>query len=159
MLKRLAERSLAIIVHNPAAARIVRSHAPNAAVIEIPFLYTDPPQVEPQRLAPFVFGIFGYVRESKRVTTALRAFQRVRGARSSTAFLLAGQFVSSDLARTVSPLLSQPGVIGDTKGGITADHCPAQELDRRESAIAMGSVRVKVVERHMSSQGRPWPAA
>src|ERR1700731_4892798 len=75
MLKRLAERSLAVIVHNPAAARVVRRHAPNAAVIEIPFLYTDPPQVEPLRLAPFAFGIFGYLRESKRVTTALRAFQ------------------------------------------------------------------------------------
>jgi glycosyltransferase involved in cell wall biosynthesis len=58
-----------------------------------------------------VFGIFGYLRESKRVTTALRAFQRVRAERPSTAFLLAGQFVSSDLARTVSPLLRQPGVI------------------------------------------------
>jgi glycosyltransferase involved in cell wall biosynthesis len=111
MLKRLAERSLAVIVHNPAAARIVRLHAPNAVVVEIPFLYTDPPQVDPLRLAPFVFGIFGYLRESKRVTTALRAFQRVRAARPNTAFLLAGQFVSSDLARTVDPLLRQPGVI------------------------------------------------
>jgi glycosyltransferase involved in cell wall biosynthesis len=111
MLKRLAERSLAMIVHNPAAARIVRRHAPNAVVVEIPFLHTDPPQVDPLRLAPFVFGIFGYLRESKRITTALRAFQRVRAARPNTAFLLAGQFVSSDLARTVDPLLRQPGVI------------------------------------------------
>jgi glycosyltransferase involved in cell wall biosynthesis len=111
MLKRLGERSLALIVHNPAAASIVRRHAPNAAVVEIPFLYTDLPQVEPQRLAPFVFGIFGYLRESKRVTTALRAFQRVRAVRPNTAFLLAGQFVSSDLARTLHPLLRQPGVI------------------------------------------------
>jgi glycosyltransferase involved in cell wall biosynthesis len=111
MLKRLAERSLAVIVHNPAAASIVWRHAPNATVVEIPFLYTNPPQVEPLRLAPFVFGIFGYLRESKRVTTALRAFQRVRSARPNSAFLLAGQFVSSDLARTVAPLLRQPGVI------------------------------------------------
>jgi glycosyltransferase involved in cell wall biosynthesis len=111
MLKRLAERSLAVIVHNPAAARIVRRHAPHTAVIEIPFLYTNPPQVASRRLAPFVFGIFGYLRESKRVTTALRAFQRVRLARPNTAFLLAGQFVSSDLARAIDPMLSQPGVI------------------------------------------------
>jgi glycosyltransferase involved in cell wall biosynthesis len=111
MLKRLAERSLAVIVHNPAAARIVRRHAPQAAVIEIPHLFTPPRRVKPLRLAPFVFGIFGYLRESKRVTTALRAFQRVRAARPNTAFLLAGQFVSSDLARTICPLLRQPGVI------------------------------------------------
>jgi glycosyltransferase involved in cell wall biosynthesis len=100
-----------VIVHNPAAARIVRAHAPHTPVIEIPFLHTDPPHVEPRRLAPFVFAIFGYLRESKRVMTALRAFQRVRAVRPNTAFLLAGQFVSSDLARAIHPLLSQPGVI------------------------------------------------
>jgi glycosyltransferase involved in cell wall biosynthesis len=111
MLKRLAERSLAVIVHNPAAARIVRQHAPNTAIIEIPHLYADPPQVKPQRLAPFVFGIFGYLRESKRLMPALRAFQRVRAARPNTAFLLAGEFVSSDLARAIDPMLRQPGVI------------------------------------------------
>src|SRR5262249_37215958 len=42
MLKRLVERSLAVIVHNPAAARIVREQAPYAPVIEIPHLYTCP---------------------------------------------------------------------------------------------------------------------
>lgn len=111
MLKRLAERSLAVIVHNPAAGRIVRRHAPDAKVVEIPHLYTDPPRVAGRRLAPFVFGIFGYLRESKRVMTALRAFQKVRAARPNTAFLLAGEFVSSDLASAVEPLLRQPGVI------------------------------------------------
>ena len=119
MLKRLAERSLAVIVHNPAAARIVRRHAPHTPVIEIPHLYTDPPRVRSHRLASFVFGIFGYLRESKRVITALRAFQKVRAERPSTAFLLAGEFVSSDLARAVDPMLSQPGVIrlGHLAGG------------------------------------------
>jgi len=38
--------------------------------------------------------VFGYLRESKRVTAALRAFQKVRAARPSSAFLLAGDFVS-----------------------------------------------------------------
>jgi len=73
MLKRLAERSLAVIVHNPAAARIVRRHAPDTTVVEIPHLYTEPPRIAERRVAPFVFGIFGYLRESKRVMTALRA--------------------------------------------------------------------------------------
>ena len=51
--------------------------------------------------------------------TALRAFQKVRTERPSTAFLLAGEFVSSDLARAVDPMLSQPGVIrvGHQAGG------------------------------------------
>ena len=120
MLKRLAERSLAVIVHNPAAARIVREHAPHTPVIEIPHLYADPPMPSPaeslrlrQQLcqAPFLFGIFGYLRESKRVTVALRAFQKVRAARPNSAFLLAGEIVSPDLARALEPLLRQPGVI------------------------------------------------
>lgn len=111
MLKRLTARSLAVIVHNPAAARIVRRHAPDAAVVEIPHLYTAPRRITERRLAPFVFGIFGYLRESKRVMTALRAFRKVRAARPNTAFLLAGEFVSPDLASAVGPLLRQPGVI------------------------------------------------
>jgi len=120
MLKRLAERSLAVIVHNPAAARIVREHAPHTPVIEIPLLYADSPIPSPaeslrlrQQLcrAPFLFGVFGYLRESKRITVALRAFQKVRAARPNSAFLLAGEIVSPDLDRALDPLLRQPGVI------------------------------------------------
>jgi glycosyltransferase involved in cell wall biosynthesis len=115
MLKRLAERSLAVIVHNPAAARIVRDHAPRTPIVEIPHLFEAPPLPDPaevSRLRPaaFVFAIFGYLRESKRVMAALRAFRRVRATRPETALLLAGEFVSSDLARTIDPYLSLPGV-------------------------------------------------
>jgi glycosyltransferase involved in cell wall biosynthesis len=136
MLKRLADRSLAVIVHNPAAARIVRRHAAGTPVIEIPHLYADSPlpsAAESLRLrqelcrVPFLFGIFGYLRESKRVTAALRAFQKVRAERPNTAFLLAGEFVSPDLARAVGPLLRQPGVI-------RAGHLPEREFWRAASA-------------------------
>ncbi len=120
MLKRLAERSRAVIVHNPAAARIVRAHAPDTPVIEIPHLYVDRPApfvAESLRMrerlcaSAFLFGIFGYLRESKRITVALRAFERVRAARPCTALLLAGEFVSSDLARAIGPLSRRPGVV------------------------------------------------
>ena len=136
MLKRLAERSLAVIVHNPAAARIVREHAPNVSVIEIPHLYACPPLPSPSeslRLrrqicsAAFLFGIFGYLRESKRVTTALRAFQKVRAERPNTAILLAGEFISRDLARAVEPLLRQPGVV-------RLGHLPEREFWRTACA-------------------------
>lgn len=115
MLKRLVERSAAVIVHNPAAARIVREHAPNTPVIEIPHLYSAPPPVDAgaavrARPAAFVFAIFGYLRESKRVMTALRAFERIRSVRPETALVLAGEFVSSDLKRAIGPLLCSPGV-------------------------------------------------
>jgi hypothetical protein len=118
MLKRLAERSRAVIVHNPAAARIVRAHAPDTPVVEIPFLYADQPAPSPaeslrmrERLcgSAFLFGIFGYLRESKRIAVALRAFERVRAARPCTALLLAGEFVSTDLDRAIGSL-PRPGV-------------------------------------------------
>src|SRR5260370_32607963 len=42
MLRQIAEVSKAIIVHNPAAARIVKDHAPDARVVEIPHLFAPP---------------------------------------------------------------------------------------------------------------------
>jgi len=42
MLRRIAERARAVVVHNPAAARIVREHAPDARVEEIPHLFAPP---------------------------------------------------------------------------------------------------------------------
>jgi hypothetical protein len=57
------------------------------------------------------FGLLGYLRESKRVTSILRAFADVRRAVPGCALLLAGDFVSSDLERAAGPLVSRPGVV------------------------------------------------
>ncbi len=122
LLKRIAERSRAVIVHNPAAARMVREHVPSAAVIEIPHLYAPPPlpplwETERFRRAlalpthAFLFGVFGYLRESKRLFTCLRAFRRLHQLHPEARLLVAGQFVSADLARAAAPLLNSPGVL------------------------------------------------
>ena len=122
MLKRVAERSRAVVVHNPAAARMVRGHAPGAAVIEIPHLFAPPdlpPDWEAIRMRQslgvatheFLFGVFGYLRESKRLFTVLRAFGRLRQTRPDAHLLVAGPFVSSDLARAAAPLLKAPGIV------------------------------------------------
>ncbi|MDQ6698975.1 MAG: hypothetical protein M3Z36_02165, partial [Acidobacteriota bacterium] len=121
MLKRIAQVSRAVIVHNPAAAALVRAHALEARVIEIPHLFNPPEMPHPvsmlqfraaHGIAPgaFLFGVFGYLRESKRLLPVLRCFETLHRARPNTALLIAGQFVSSDLARNVEPLLSYPGV-------------------------------------------------
>src|SRR5580658_9387152 len=39
MLKRVAERALAIVVHNPAAVGVVKAHAPHSLTVEIPHLF------------------------------------------------------------------------------------------------------------------------
>jgi len=122
MLKRIAEGALAVVVHTPAAARSVLKHAPEARVIEIPHLFQAPAALPSeadvlryrQRLGippgATLFGVFGYLRESKRVTSILEAFADVHRELPGLALLLAGEFASSDLERAVAPMLDSPGI-------------------------------------------------
>jgi glycosyltransferase involved in cell wall biosynthesis len=122
MLKRIARSSRAMVVHNPAAARAVKEHAPATAVIEIPHLFWAPePPAEAAILryrtsmglpaGAFVFGVFGYLRESKRLIPILEAFRRIHREQPQTALVVAGAFVSRDLERAVKPLLGGPGMV------------------------------------------------
>jgi hypothetical protein len=122
MLRRVAERSQAVVVHNPAAARMVRQHCPPARLIEIPHLFAAPPlpaawEVLRMRQAlgvpprGFLFGVFGHLRETKRLCGVLRAFVRLHADRVDTRLLIAGAFASVDLARAMAPLESVPGVV------------------------------------------------
>jgi len=122
MLRRIAGGALAVVVHNRAAAETVRRHTPRALVVEIPHLFQPPdlpPLAEVLRFraglgvqpAFFLFGVFGYLRESKRLTSVLQAFAEVHREVPGTALLIAGQFVSSDLERAIAPLVDAPGVV------------------------------------------------
>jgi glycosyltransferase involved in cell wall biosynthesis len=122
MLKRVAERARAVVVHNPAAARVVRAHAPQARVVEIAHLFAPPGDLPGmaealryrQRrgvdLGAFLFGVFGYLRESKRLAAVLQEFAELHRAHPRTDLLVAGEFVSTDLERAVEPLLLSEGV-------------------------------------------------
>jgi glycosyltransferase involved in cell wall biosynthesis len=121
MLRRVAERARAIVVHNAAAAATVREHATNARIVELPHFFAAPAlpdEVSALRyrqalgvpLGSFLFGIFGYLRESKRVSAILHAFAAIHAELPRTALLIAGQFVSSDLERAVAPMLHADGV-------------------------------------------------
>ncbi len=116
MLRRIAGVSRAILVHNPGAARMVRDHCPSARVVEIPFPFFPPElpaecevirfrQAAGLPLRTFLFGLFGFLRESKRVLPVLRAFEVARRAGARVALLLAGEFASTDLERAAAPLL------------------------------------------------------
>lgn len=120
MLRRLMERSRAVVVHNPAAASTAEAHHA-ARIVEIPHLLEPIPEphgyaVECLRAqwglppAACVFGIFGHLRESKRVHTVLNAFERL-AAQHSVRLLVAGDCVSSDLARALDARLRHPHVL------------------------------------------------
>ncbi|MBX5496133.1 MAG: glycosyltransferase family 4 protein [Bryobacteraceae bacterium] len=121
MLRRIAESSMAVIVHNPAAASAVRKHAPNAQVYEVPHLFPEAVRPSVQEVAAirsslgipskeFLFAVFGHLRESKRLSTVLRVFRRMRREGENVGLLIAGDFASSDLERSLSPWLSSPGI-------------------------------------------------
>jgi glycosyltransferase involved in cell wall biosynthesis len=123
MLRRVVERARAVVVHNPAAALLAREHSPRARVVEIPHLFVWPPDLpgaaEAERYrqslgiepGTFLFGVFGYLRESKRLICVLETFADLHRENSRTALLVAGQFVSTDLERAAEPLLREPGVV------------------------------------------------
>lgn len=113
MLRRVAEAARLVIVHNRAAAAMVRQHAPEARVEELPHLVEAPPPPDPHAVhelraswripaGGFLFGIFGHLRESKRIHAAVQAISRI----SNAWLLVAGDFVSEDYGRAMEPLLA-----------------------------------------------------
>ncbi len=120
MLRRAVETARGVIVHNPGAAAMVRAHAPGSLVFEIPHLF-EPAQApavhDVERLRreltggspALICGVFGHLRESKRLSAILRVFRRVR--HLGVVLLVAGEFASSDLARTMETELAGPGIV------------------------------------------------
>jgi glycosyltransferase involved in cell wall biosynthesis len=121
MLRRLAERSRAVVVHNPAAGAMVRAHCAEARVHVVPHLLIPRPApaayevarlraglgVEPHVL---LFGVFGHLRESKRIASIVRAFHRAREL-AEVRLLIAGDFVSADYRRSIEALLADGAIL------------------------------------------------
>lgn len=108
MLKRITEGALEVVVHNEAARRVA------GRGVVIPHLFQDPRLdaamegaerarrelgVPQNRL---LVGVFGHLREAKRVMSVLRAVDQVRRSGKLVDLLLAGDFVSRDLERAVA---------------------------------------------------------
>lgn len=118
MLRRLSETARSVIVHNPAAADAVQRHAPQATVHEIPHLWEHsetPATLDILRLrvslgldeTSLLCGIFGHLRETKRIAAVLRVIARIQGVR----LLLAGDCVSPDLSRALEAHANAPWLI------------------------------------------------
>jgi glycosyltransferase involved in cell wall biosynthesis len=109
MLRRAVDSARAVIVHNSGAAAMARA-AGAREVHVIPHFFESQPIPDAVETIRFrqslgirpgvrLFGIFGYLREPKRVIPAIEAFRRVHALRPETALLLAGEPVSGDLRR------------------------------------------------------------
>jgi glycosyltransferase involved in cell wall biosynthesis len=95
LVKRVAEASRAVIVHNPGALERVRREAPGAACHLIPHMFQARPAAADRRalgLSPdaFLAGFFGYVREPRRLPVIVRAFQALRRQVPRTELLIVG---------------------------------------------------------------------
>lgn len=113
MLRRVVERSRAVIVHNAKARRMAEqaaeSHARELRIHEIPHFVEPPPELDPagQRATRQKFKIpdgviviacLGYLRPSKRIASLLDA---VRVLDLPYRLLLAGEFTSSDYENSI----------------------------------------------------------
>ncbi|MCC7234877.1 MAG: hypothetical protein IT163_06205 [Bryobacterales bacterium] len=122
MIARVCRSSLAVIVHNPGAAGTVLRHAPQARVVEIPHLWSPVAQCSGEDRArlrsqwgvpdgTLVLGVFGHLRETKRLGPILRAFARMRASSLPVYLLVAGDFVSPGVERSFAWELAQPGIV------------------------------------------------
>ena len=104
MLKGILESAAEVIVHNEGARRI----AGRGTVI--PHLFESPGRVDGESARrelgvdsrTLLVGVFGHLRESKRVMSVLRAVDRARRRGKRVELLLAGDCVSRDLDRAIA---------------------------------------------------------
>lgn len=122
MLRRIVESSRLVLVHNAAAARMVRAHGDATPVELIPHLYDPAGEsvASPSMSRDTRFAILGYLRETKRVHVALQAIRAVPKAR----LCLSGEFVSKGYERALHSKMAAPNVI-------RAGHCANEEFPRR----------------------------
>ena len=140
LLRRVAERSTAVIVHNPGAVAMARAHGATKIHL-IPHFY-EPIAADIVEAARFrerlgipqtarLFGIFGYLRETKRVLPSIAAFQRLLAVDPNVRLLIAGQPVSADFARLLDAMTASAGIH-------RLGHLTAHELDTAAAAIDCG---------------------
>ncbi|MBY0506935.1 MAG: glycosyltransferase family 4 protein [Bryobacteraceae bacterium] len=110
MLRRAMEAAQLVIVHNPAAKRLAQEHG--AKRVELVPHFIAQPDAPPAQdilawraehgLAPqtCLFGVFGHLRESKRIPAIVRAFALQR---EDCALLIQGDWGSPALRESLEP--------------------------------------------------------
>ncbi len=131
MLRRLAERSRLLIVHGEAARHTLLAHQRAAVIAVLPHLTLSPvsdshwtsPAAALQRdrfrrevlgvgAGEHLLGVYGYLRESKRLAVVMDALEALRANGLPLRLLVAGSFASEDYQRLWEQRLrSHPAVI------------------------------------------------
>lgn len=120
MLGAVVERAKRIIVHNRAAAAIVESQGGAGKTVVIPHLAVPAPVMPAHETIvlrhrhgltgrSFLLGVFGHLRETKRLAVILRAFRQARRREPTLHLLVAGTFVSASYAAGLD--LEQEGIL------------------------------------------------
>lgn len=121
LIRRVVEASKAVIVHNPGAAQIALAHGARDLTVIPHFHDPGPEAFAPEEVAEFrrelgagrtttIFGIFGYLRETKRIMPSLASFRRLHAAGRDVVLLLAGEAVSPDLDRLLAAEADHPAI-------------------------------------------------
>ena len=123
LLRRLVEGSLAVIVHNPAAARMAREAVPKGnlcpPIHEVPHFIETPPEIsrdERQAIRSelgvaeneVLISCLGYLRPAKRVRSLLDAAALLS---APYRLLLAGEFSTPEYEASLSPRLESEHII------------------------------------------------
>jgi len=141
LLRRLVERSLAIIVHNPAAARMTREamSADTTSIHEVPHFIETPPEISPDERRGIrselgvaenevLISCLGYLRPAKRVRTLLDAAALLS---APYRLLFAGEFSTPEYEESLSPRLAGERVI-------RRPHVSEREFERLLCATDIG---------------------
>ena len=110
-----------VIVHNPGARGDHPAANPTTPIEIIPHFCELAAPPDPAVTARFrqrlginqdatLFGIFGYLREPKRVIQCIETLKKLHLAKPKTALLLAGEVVSNDLARLLITEAAHPAI-------------------------------------------------
>lgn len=138
MLRRVVERAKLVVVHNPGAAAIAKACGATN-VVSVPHFFEPAVQPGLAEVLQFrdqlgvtpgttLFGIFGYLRETKRIVPCLRAFRQLHALRQQTALLVAGECVSRELDRLIQFEAAHPAIH-------RLPHLPEREFRVAEAAV------------------------
>jgi glycosyltransferase involved in cell wall biosynthesis len=123
MLRRLCAGARLVVVHNAAAERAVREHAPEVKVLCLPHLFAAPrdhfyreidlyrEEVLGVPRGELLVGVLGHLRESKRVASVWEAVRALRRRGVAVRLLLQGECVGEDLARQVERMSAEGWVV------------------------------------------------